>query len=110
TDILDVVRFEQGKIDITIETIPVVELFQRLKNTFSVIAEQKKVHLKMAIMGDSNLSASGDRKLLERVLDNLVGNAIKFTPPDGHITVTAKTEKGRIIFDVVDTGRGIPRE
>ena len=110
TDILDVVRFEQGKIDITIETIPVVELFQRLKNTFEVIAEQKKVHLKMAILGDATLNASGDRKLLERVLDNLVGNAIKFTPPDGHITVTAKTEKGRVIFDVVDTGRGIPRE
>src|SRR5262249_44757691 len=37
SDILDVVRFEQGKIDMTVESIPVVEMFQRLKNTFSVL-------------------------------------------------------------------------
>jgi signal transduction histidine kinase len=43
-------------------------------------------------------------------LDNLVGNAIKFTPPDGNITITAKSDKDRVTFNVVDTGRGIPRE
>ena len=110
SDILDVVRFEQGKIDIAIEAIPVVEMFQRLKNTFEVIAEQKKVTLQMGIVGNTDLRVTGDRKLLERVLDNLVGNAIKFTPSDGNIIVSAKTEKERVIFDVVDTGRGIPRE
>jgi signal transduction histidine kinase len=110
TDILDVVRFEQGKIDLVPEPIPVVELFQRLKNTFGVIAEQKKVNLKMAILGESTLQASADRKLLERVLDNLVGNAIKFTPAEGNITITAKADGSRVVFDVVDTGRGIPRE
>jgi signal transduction histidine kinase len=110
TDILDVVRFEQGKIDMSVEAIPVSDLFQRLKNTFSVIAEQKKVHLKIAILGDAALHTNADRKLIERVLDNLVGNAIKFTPPDGQITVTAKPERDRVLFDVVDTGRGIPRE
>jgi signal transduction histidine kinase len=110
SDILDVVRFEQGKIELTIERIPVSEMFQRLKNTFEVLAQQKKVNLKLAILGDTGLSAAGDRKLLERVLDNLVGNAIKFTPPDGNIMVTAKVERNRVTFDVVDTGRGIPRE
>lgn len=110
TDILDVVRFEQGKIDITIELIPVSELFERLKNTFEVIAQQKRVTLKIAVLEDSTMKVSADRKLLDRVLDNLVGNAIKFTPQDGSITVTAKPEKGRVVFNVVDTGRGIPRE
>ncbi len=109
-DILDVVRFEQGKIDLTLEAIPLTEIFQRLKNTFGVIAEQKKVTLKLALLGDTNMTASGDRKLLDRVLDNLVGNAIKFTPPDGIITVTAKPDGNRIVFDISDTGRGIPRE
>ena len=71
---------------------------------------QKKVILKLAILGNSNATASADRKLLDRVLDNLVGNAIKFTPPDGTITVTTRSENGRVHFDVVDTGRGIPRE
>jgi signal transduction histidine kinase len=104
------VRFEQGKIDLTIERIPVLEIFQRLKNTFGVIAEQKKVTLKLAILGDSGLMTYGDRKLLDRVLDNLVGNAIKFTPPDGSISVTARGDSGRVDFDVTDTGRGIPRE
>lgn len=109
-DILDVVRFEQGKIDLALEAIPISEIFLRLKNTFGVIAEQKKVTLKLALLGEDGMTATGDRKLLDRVLDNLVGNAIKFTPPDGMITVTAKPDGTRMVFDISDTGRGIPRE
>jgi signal transduction histidine kinase len=109
-DILDVVRFEQGKIEMSHEAVPVGEIFERLKNTFGVIAEQKKVNLRVSIPGDPNLRIWGDRKLLERVFDNLVGNAIKFTPAAGDITVTAVRKSDRTIFEVVDTGRGIPRE
>lgn len=53
---------------------------------------------------------SGDPKLIERVFDNLVGNAIKFTPTNGKITVTAQRQAGRVYFSIRDTGRGIPKE
>jgi len=110
TDILDAVRFEQGKVDMEIESILVVDVFQRLQNTFGVMSEQKKINLKLQVHGESSMAVTGDRKLLDRVLDNLVGNALKFTPPDGTITVSAKKGQGRITFEVSDTGRGIPKE
>jgi signal transduction histidine kinase len=56
------------------------------------------------------MQVSGDPKLLERVVDNLVGNAIKFTPAQGTIAVSARREGHRTIFSVTDTGRGIPKE
>lgn len=110
SDILDVVRFEQGKIDLTVEAIPIANIFQRLRNIFNVTAEQK--HVTLRFLSDLDVSACtyGDPKLLERIFDNLVGNAIKFTPSEGTITVSAERGKGRMIFSVQDTGRGIPRE
>ncbi len=110
SDILDVVRFEQGKIDLQIEAIGVAHIFQRLNNLFFVTAEQKKVSLKFKMDGDAGMQTWGDPKLLERIFDNLVGNAIKFTPTNGTITVSAQKTKGKILFEVADSGRGIPRE
>jgi signal transduction histidine kinase len=109
SDILDVVRFEQGKIDLDLQPISVDEMFNRVQNIFGVMAAQKKVTLNIrpAQMG---LSVSGDPKLLERVLDNLIGNAVKFTPEGGTITVNANRGNARVVFEVSDTGRGIPKE
>jgi len=109
SDILDVVRFEQGKIDLDLQPISVDEMFNRVQNIFGVSATQKKVNLNVhaAQMG---LSVSGDPKLLERVLDNLIGNAIKFTPEGGTIAVSANRANARVVFEVSDTGRGIPKE
>lgn len=110
SDILDVVRFEQGKIELAPTAIPLAQIFERLKNIFAVTAEQKGVSLHLALECLPTVSVWGDPKLLERVFDNLVSNAIKFTPQGGHVTVTAKMASGRKIFEVTDTGRGIPKE
>jgi len=110
SDILDVVRFEQGKIDLETQAVPVSDLFKRLQATFGVNATQKNVQLVFEGADELGLTVSADPKLLERVFDNLVGNAIKFTPGGGTITVSAQRLSGRIQFLVKDTGRGIPKE
>lgn len=110
SDILDVVRFEQGKIDLAPEGIPLANIFLRLRNIFAVTAEQKKITLRFLSDLEQTAVVWADPKLIERIFDNLVGNAIKFTPSDGVITVTAQRGNGRMIFSIADTGRGIPRE
>ncbi len=110
SDILDVVRFEQGKVDIQVEAIPVAQIMERLRNTFGVLAEQKQIELKIQMVGDASMKVFADHKLLDRVLDNLTGNAIKFTPSKGTITIRAQRLADRVHFEVADTGRGIPRE
>jgi signal transduction histidine kinase len=109
SDILDVVRFEQGKVEMEVQSIPVETFFTRVRNIFGVTAAQKSVTLKLEI-AQRGMMVCGDQKLLERIFDNLVGNAIKFTPSNGTITVTADRENGRAVFRVTDTGRGIPKE
>ncbi|MBI5875051.1 MAG: ATP-binding protein [Deltaproteobacteria bacterium] len=53
---------------------------------------------------------SADRYMLMRVMGNLLGNAIKFTPPDGEITVSGGIEDRMIKIMVSDTGPGIPKQ
>ena len=53
---------------------------------------------------------TGDEKRIKQVLVNLIGNAIKFTPAHGQITLRATTQPGTVLFSVTDTGIGIPAE
>jgi two-component system sensor histidine kinase GlrK len=51
-----------------------------------------------------------DAEKLRSILDNLLGNAVKFTPPQGTIRVAAKVAGGETLIDVVDSGPGVPTE
>jgi signal transduction histidine kinase len=67
--------------------------------------------LQFALHADQGLVAQADPDLLFEALGNLVGNAIKFTPAGGNITLTAKRiEPGVARVEVADSGPGIPRE
>ena len=59
SDILDVVRFEQGKIDLDLQAISVDDMFHRLKSIFGVTAGQKNVQLKLSVT-QSGMKVSGD--------------------------------------------------
>lgn len=109
SDILDVVRFEQGKIEMVVQSVSVDGIFERIRNIFGVTSSQKGVTLVLQ-MANSGIKVTSDPRLLERVLDNLVGNAIKFTPPGGTITIKSTRQGQGTHFSVADTGRGIPKE
>ena len=91
-----------------IAVVSIGKLFQRLWETFHVIAQEKEISLRLVIKDDDTLTVRADRRYLERALDNLIGNAIKFNRPDGQVIVTASRQDRRILFDVSDTGLGIP--
>jgi two-component system sensor histidine kinase GlrK len=56
------------------------------------------------------LNAEADAEKLVSIVDNLVGNAVKFTPPGGAITVGMRAEGGNARIDVIDSGPGVPAE
>ncbi len=108
--ILDVSRLESGQMPIESREVDLRELVDQLLRAQSAIAAQKALDLKADIPADLP-RAWADPDLLYRVLENLVGNAVKFTPSGRDVRVGAHAEDGpgsRLLVSVTDTGEGIP--
>ena len=85
------------------------DLVQDVLQKFRLAAEEKRIRLVMRI-DDGIPFAFGDIALVERVLENLVGNALRHTPEDGEISIGATRNEDRVTIRVSDTGCGIPPE
>jgi two-component system OmpR family sensor kinase len=85
------------------------DLVQDVLQKFRLAAEEKKVHLSVRI-GEGIPFAVGDIALMERVLENLIGNALRHTPDNGRITIEAEKTDSGLAVRVSDTGSGIPPE
>lgn len=115
TDILDLSRIEANRITIEMEPFDVREAVENVFALFHTAAGQ--ANLQLVFKDDPGLPqrVMGDQVRLQQVLNNLVGNAIKFTK-SGQITVAAQAlsvnehDACRILFSVTDTGIGIPEE
>jgi GAF domain-containing protein/DNA-binding LacI/PurR family transcriptional regulator len=91
------------------QRIPLDELAQNAVEDFQVEVEQAELTLAAEI--EPNLPpVGGDPTYMRRVLDNLIGNAIKFTPAGGKITVSLRRDGGTVALAVSDTGVGIPAD
>ncbi len=89
------------------EPCAIAELLQDVLQKFQLSAEQAKVRLGMP--PPPNVPpVSADIALTERILDNLVGNALEHTPPEGSVTLELEADKEVITIRVMDTGPGIP--
>lgn len=107
-NLLEWSRSQTGRLNFS----PAVVEYQRiLDNSLSVLrsmADQKNIVIKAE--NDPELEIFADPLMIETVLRNLIGNAIKFTPEGGQIDVSAKRENGQILVSVSDTGIGITEE
>jgi len=108
-DLLDISRIESGKVEMKIENQDLKAVADKI---FDLLSEQMKAK---NISFGSNIPEDcqkilADRSQVERVFINLLGNALKFTPENGKITVAAKKLNGMIQINVSDSGFGIPQE
>jgi two-component system sensor histidine kinase GlrK len=71
----------------------------------SALAKEQRVALELA-----PVAVDADPEKLRSIVDNLLGNAIKFTPPGGTISVLAREANGRVTIEVIDSGPGVPLE
>ncbi len=110
--ILEISMLESGEVPLTLTAFNLRELVNEVLVQEWPIAVRRKITLRTDIPEDYPL-LRGDRSLIVRVLQNLVGNAIKFTPEGGEVRVLVQTDPsspGRALISVRDTGAGIPPE
>lgn len=108
-DLLDVTRIEAGTFALAQEHVQVQPLLNEVLELFEGPTRQRSISLTFhAPQGVP--CVIGERDRLLRVLSNLVSNAVKFTPPHGRISVSARLQEDALHFSVEDTGPGIPSE
>ncbi|MCA9934567.1 MAG: hypothetical protein H6662_06265 [Ardenticatenaceae bacterium] len=104
--ILDVARLEAGQLQLHPEPFALADLLQEKQTLFALQAESANKQIR--VEADSSLPpARADRELVSRVLENLIGNALKYTRNGGCITLRANQHNGTLQVDVADDGEGI---
>lgn len=107
--LFDLAKLDSGQMAINREPFALPDLVQDVLQDFELAAAGKKVALKSSLRTDLPL-VLGDIGLLERVLRNLIENALRYTGAGGHVTVSAFPENGCAVLQVADTGTGIPAD
>jgi signal transduction histidine kinase len=105
-DLLDLSRIDAGQLSIRQDRISLLALVNEAHTLFQPQAEAKGVRLECSVAEDLP-PVAGDRHRLLQVLQNLIGNALKFVPPGGAVTVSAEWQGDVIRVNVADTGAGI---
>jgi signal transduction histidine kinase len=103
-------RIDAGKLELKVEPVDIDVFLGKVVRRNQLLAQRKSTTISLLPLEHS---ATGllDCDKITQCLDNLIGNAIKFSPPGSHVTVeTAVIELGTVIISVVDSGPGIPKE
>ncbi|MBN2547785.1 MAG: cyclic nucleotide-binding domain-containing protein [Anaerolineales bacterium] len=106
--LLEVSRIESGQAQFVLSEFSLKELIEEVLERVSIV-ERKGIRLSAAISADLP-PLTADRERIERVLVNLLDNALKYTPDNGSITLAAQVQDDEIQVSVTDTGPGIPPE
>jgi signal transduction histidine kinase len=102
---LDITEAEAGVNGVKAEEFELVALIQEACELFRPIADEKKINLKADL--PESLTWISDRKKMQRIVTNLLENALKYTPVNGTVAVSAVAQNGEIHIHFKDTGIGI---
>jgi two-component system, sensor histidine kinase and response regulator len=102
-------RLEAGVFSVEPRLVSVDTIIQPMLAVFTPVASRRRVAL--AFEGALHTQVRADPQKLRQALDNLVANALKFTPRGGRVRVRVSSEAGQVVFEIADTGPGIaPQE
>lgn len=108
-DLLDISKMEAGSMDLQVRQTHLLALVESAIQHIQRQAFDKNIDLRIESI-DASLDFECDEEKIRRVLVNLLGNAVKFTPSNGTITVDATKDTKGLTMRVHDTGPGIPEE
>lgn len=107
-DLLALASGKEAAAEPAYERLSLAEIAQQTINDLQSQAQAKALQIEFS-RGEGNLEVLGDREQLERLMDNLVSNAVKYTGEGGRVTVRLSGNEGSVELVVEDTGIGIPR-
>jgi two-component system, NtrC family, sensor histidine kinase KinB len=105
-DLIEVAEIDSGKREMKLENLRPIAMLQEADDRYCDQAAQKKVHIDIQAFSDLSF-VRADRRAVRSIFDNLLTNAIRYTPPEGEILLTAEESKDFVQFTVRDSGRGI---
>lgn len=108
-DLMEVSRAGAGKIQLDLATLDLRSVLNQAVESMQRTADEKRVKLR-CLMPDSSLDVQLDAQRFQRVVLNLLGNAIKYTPAGGTVYINATQEGNEVLFRIQDTGIGIAPE
>jgi len=106
-NLLTTARLESGQMPVEIKPVDLADVLAKIVREMTPLAEERQITLRLKLSADLPL-VRADRALLDRVILNLLGNAVKFIPAGGRITLSVRREAARVLLAVADTGPGIP--
>jgi signal transduction histidine kinase len=107
--ILDVAKLEENRLELNLTKFDVREVLEEVSNGLASMLELEKLTL-MYQIPDELIVLRADQEIFRRILVNIVGNAIRFSPEQGQIIITASHNTDYIRFMIADEGPGIPDE
>jgi PAS domain S-box-containing protein len=107
--LLDISKLESGRMEMDFAEIDPVWLVRGVASTFHVQAESKKILMNVQIQEDIK-PIYADYNRIVQVFNNLLGNALRYTPQGGTLTLSAYNHENFVKFSVEDTGTGIAKE
>ena len=103
---LEIAQADSGSVELDLVALDLFEIVEEAVDLFAPMAEDKGIDIRLIESARPSM-VNGDRRRLQRVVANLLDNAIKYTPRGGMITITAKMDPGQTSVEISDTGIGI---
>ncbi|WP_406661154.1 PAS domain-containing sensor histidine kinase [Methanolobus sp. ZRKC3] len=108
-NILDISKFEAGRMELNCEHFTTKEILEDVESLIYPTSVKKNIDVKTEISPD-DLEIYADKIKFKQIMYNLLNNAVKFTPQDGNIRITARYDNDQLSIEVSDTGIGISPE
>jgi signal transduction histidine kinase len=105
-DLIEVAELDAGRRELKLERMRPLQILSQAHDRFCDDATQKRVRIEVTAYADLSF-VQADRRAVRSILDSLLSNAIRYTPPEGEILLAAEEIKNFMQFTVRDTGRGI---
>ena len=109
-ELLDLSKIEANKLTLEEKPTLLYPFLTRLIAGFSPYAQHRQIKLLLQYDCPNEFTLLLDQKKCEKILNNLIGNSMKFTPAKGTITLSVRYDSPNLIMEVADTGSGIPPE